>query len=69
MNKLTKDELEDIRACIDVACLTEQIPHDILKPLRQKIQSLIDNYCEPCRSAHEFYESLVCEQCGAIEDI
>jgi hypothetical protein len=34
-----------------------------------KVKEMIDNYCEQCPSAHEFYEKLVCEQCGLVEEL
>lgn len=63
MNDFTKDELELMYSAVKYY----EMPG--WSDLTPKILSLIDNYCEPCPSAHEFYEKLVCEQCGEIKEI
>ena len=71
MNDFTKDELLKIHeACIFWFDNGYQGTLDEAKELNIKIKFLIDNYCKPqCPSAHEFYEKLVCGNCGQIEDI
>lgn len=70
MNDFTKEELliilDDVNSGISRSGFAAT---RFYISISDKIQSLIDNYCEPCPSAHEFYEKLVCEQCGKIEDI
>lgn len=71
MNDFTKEELliilDDVNSGISRSGFAAT---RFYISISDKIQSLIDNYPEPqCPSAHEFYEKLVCEQCGKIEDI
>ncbi len=54
MNDFTKEELENI---------SDELEGTIHDALRQKIQSMVDNYCE-----HEFYQTSAlinyCVKCG-----
>ncbi len=66
MNDFTKDELETILYCVDVVSNVENTDE---QKLFDKIQSLIDNYCE-----HEWDETRTlevdvaeCFKCGARE--
>lgn len=68
MSDFTKEELIDIRACIDAAGISEMIPLGIIKPLRVKIQSMIDNYGE--HELTEYKEDVPsiphCKKCNQI---
>ena len=59
MNDFTKEELKSIMYCVKQM----KIHIDGYNPLKSKIQSMIDNYCE-----HEITcingAKLVCEFCG-----
>ena len=48
MNDFTKEELKSIMYCVKQM----KIHIDGYNPLKSKIQSMIDNYCE-----HEWYET------------
>lgn len=72
MNDFTKKELQTILLLIDDDLSQDDVYFHVTayhNNLRNKVWTLIDNYCEPCPSAHEFYETLVCHQCGQMEDI
>lgn len=63
MNSFTKEELENILYCVDVVSHVQDDDHEILF---NKIQSMIDNYCE-----HEFALAgcdgnplAICLKCG-----
>lgn len=45
MNDFTKEELEYIFYCVDIVTHKND-EHDVYGKLEDKIQSLIDNYCE-----------------------
>lgn len=69
MNKFTKEELQimhiELKRYIGSSGVLK-VPEHVLD-LESKLETMIDNYCEPCPSAHEFYDRLVCEQCGLVE--
>lgn len=46
MNDFTKDELMSLQFCMEVAMGGDSSIRDSRKELHQKIQSMIDNYCE-----------------------
>ena len=63
MNDFTKEELEEIVESFD--WIESETSWDWKHPLRNKIQSMIDNYCD-----HEFNENIggfcwKCTKCGA----
>jgi len=45
MNDFTKEELEYIFYCVDIVT-DKNDEHDVYGVLEEKIQSMIDNYCE-----------------------
>lgn len=50
----------------------EKYSHIYSREVREKFHIMIDEYVflqNECPSAHEFYEKLVCQQCGLIEDL
>lgn len=65
MNDFTKDELEKILACINESYRGCCVDPDIHMETRNKIQSLIDNYCE-----HDYIEKNVylCHKCKVNTD-
>lgn len=70
MNDFTKEELLYISKMLekDIAnSMLLALNNEKLFMLYAKVKDMIDNYCEPCQSAHEFYDRLVCEQCGLVE--
>lgn len=63
MNDFTKEELYLIEKSVKHYFFRDcemPLPHS---PLHDKIQSLIDNYCEH-ENRHTDYENLVCPDCG-----
>jgi len=46
MNDFTKEELEDIRNSLGIWIRSENANPQSIISLRDKIQSMIDNYCE-----------------------
>jgi hypothetical protein len=60
MNDFTKDELINIKNCINEAYRSCCVNPDITFDLRLKIKSLIDNYCEDKNN------DMVCMNCGEI---
>jgi len=70
MNDFTKDELRILSFALYHHC--NNFPAktaDELKNLLRQLDLMIENYQPRCPSSHEFYEKLVCEQCGQIEDL
>lgn len=64
MNDFTKEELENIYSC--VSDLSHGALCDEDQELLDKIQSMIDNYCEhkPIKEAYVYVE--VCEKCNRV---
>jgi hypothetical protein len=46
MNDFTKEELEKIYGCIDLFSEDANSREEYYQPLLNKLQSMIDNYCE-----------------------
>ncbi len=65
MNDFTKDELEYIRNYVFNGAASISVEkHEIL---RDKIQSLIDNYCEHTEEYEDFnYQPMRCKACLEI---
>lgn len=67
MNEFTKQELEDIRDCIDYAYRSNPISPRISLTLRNKIQSMIENYCAHDSNGGECEIFLdTCSKCNAF---
>ena len=76
MNNFTKEELVNIVKCIYYTYTHEQVSPEIHLFLREKIQSMIDNYREPLPTCAEdkhdwefvdhgsagYYKCLVCQR-------
>lgn len=62
MNDFTKDELEDLKAYAEVYIAQSPLLERRNGPLRDKIQSRIDNYCYHLNSNISFN----CEDCEMI---
>lgn len=62
MNDFTKEELQHLRACISCTIVTGYAPDaEVLQLMRNKINSLIDNYdAEAIEAGH-------CEKCGHVQ--
>jgi hypothetical protein len=65
MNKFTKEELESIADWGYLYCLDSEISARVHANLRDKIQSLIDNYCEHDGEIGKDYPAEKCMKCGA----
>lgn len=64
MNDLTKEELESILDWADVYCeFGTSYVYGIHKPLIDKIQSMIDKYCDHEWIENQHYQSH-CSKCG-----
>jgi hypothetical protein len=61
MNDFTKEELKELRSAIEVT--RNELGHD--DDLIDKIQSMIDNYCEHDAEIST-WQHLRCVKCGAI---
>lgn len=61
MNEFTKEELEKLLVAVTETKFAE------CWPMRDKIQSLIDNYCEHEISYAGFIEVGMCKHCGKTE--
>ncbi len=65
MNDFTKDELESIWNWGDVYCWDSHVSETVYRPLLDKLQSLIENYCEhEWRCWDDEYNSRECLKCG-----
>lgn len=72
MNDFTKEELKELRASISATEINnsgaygDKNTYESAKKLYNKIQSMIDNYCEhdPERDFHVCVDK--CKKCGAI---
>lgn len=70
MNDFTKEELEIISLCVENDFYNSNYPRSMYEPLYEKIQSMIDNYCD-----HEYLLtitingescSLICSKCNKV---
>ena len=61
MNEFTKEELERICQFFNIAIEDYKEP-DSTYELRDKIQSLIDNYCE--HTSKQYYEHVMLYECN-----
>jgi len=68
VNDFTKEELKDLKRYARVYILQSPLLEKKNRPLADKIQSLIDNYCEHKESKVDCNGgiSMVCVQCGYI---
>lgn len=67
MNEFTKEELEYIFFCVDIVT-DKNDEHDIYGELEEKIQVMIDNYCEHTYIATGFIREIAeCKKCGESE--
>lgn len=66
MNDFTKEELIDIYESYDECFIHHSDVSEIEKSIVEKLQSLIDNYCDHkmCYGAGEY---TYCDKCGANE--
>jgi hypothetical protein len=69
MNDFTKEELEDLLVWSDIytefrTCWTTKFH----MPLINKIQSMIDNYCDHEKYQTEFIFKSVCCNCGDVKN-
>lgn len=55
MNDFTKEELKNLRACLDVCISDDGSDEELMK----KLESMIDNYCE-----HEYHNH--CPECNPL---
>ena len=62
MNDFTKDELSNLRSCLDV-CISDDGED---KPLMDKLKSMIDNYCEHESKIDIGEAPMVCQKCGKV---
>lgn len=69
MNDFTKEELEDILSWGDVYNeFGQSFAYELNKPLLDKIQSMIDNYCEhEWKHRYDVSEYDECLKCGSCE--
>lgn len=61
MNDFTKEELMSIQFCIEIAMGEDSSIRDSRKDINRKIQSMIDNYCEPLNESNPMYRCVRCE--------
>ena len=67
MNEFTKEELEDLLIWGEVYTdFGNSWTDKIQRPLLDKIQSMIDNYCEHDTEGHFHVGVDVCLKCGVI---
>lgn len=66
MNNFTKEELEDILSWADVYCVgVTDLSYKLYKPLIDKIQQMIDNYCKhECQEIRDVNCIHACTKCG-----
>ena len=66
MNDFTKEELEELHYLANYYIEMNITVHDEATQMRDKLQSMIDNYCEHSDSEpNHNYEVEQCKKCGA----
>lgn len=62
MNDFTKEQLKNLRACLDV-CISDDDSDD---ELMHKLDTMIDKYCEhtPSDAHYEQFRWHLCRKCG-----
>lgn len=67
MNDFTKEELQEIvDMANDINAGSQGHGLELHFELRDKIQSMIDNYCEPCKHPSKNFDDGIyyCNECG-----
>ena len=65
MNDLTKEELENILTCVNAVSYNNKQSAETLKSSKEKLKSMIDNYCEHLESKENHNPSVMeCKKCG-----
>lgn len=66
MNDFTKEDWEEIYLAIEASFYTSNRSQSFLKPILQKIQSMIENYCEHENTIEDRALLEFCRDCGHV---
>lgn len=66
MNDFTKEELELIHTCVESDYYHSNWSKSMYEPLINKIQSMIDNYCEHKEFTEHQSNCSICDNCHKV---